>query len=364
VAIGFLAVALFAAPAGAEGPFRQALPGYEYRFPRDFFSHDDYRIEWWYYTGNLKDKSGRAFGYQLTFFRVGLEGAHEIPNPSTWAVRQIYFAHLTVSDIAEEKFYFFERINRKGLVQAGAESDRLLVWNENWRLTEENGAHRLTAMEAGTGVDLLLKPAKPLVFHGKGGISRKGDKPGSASHYFSYTRMPTAGTVSIAGRAYEVEGTSWMDREFSSSALDAELAGWDWFSLKLDSGHELMLYQLRRQGGGTSPYSSGTRVEPGGAARHLAREEFSIVLTDTWTSPNSQITYPSGWLIELPGEGARLEIVPEFEAQELYDLRSISGAYWEGSVRVTGTFAGRRILGRGYVELVGYGRPLVRNLPG
>jgi len=361
--LALLALGLLAAPAAAEGPFRDALPGDELHFPRDFYAHDDYRIEWWYYTGNLKDAAGRAFGYQLTFFRVGLAGAGENPNPSRWAVRQIYFAHLTVSDIAGEKFYFFERINRQGPRQAGAESDRLLVWNEDWLLREENGAHRLRARQAQTGVDLVLTPAKPLVLHGEGGLSRKGDRPGSASHYFSFTRMNTSGTVSIGGKDYVVEGTSWMDHEFSSSELDPGLAGWDWFSLKLDDGREIMLYQLRLKDGGVSRHSSGTRVEPDGTARHLAGGEFAIAARGHWTSPHSRIRYPSGWRIELPGEGARLEIVPDFEDQELHGLRSISGAYWEGSVRVTGVFDGRPASGRGYVELVGYGSPLIRNLP-
>ena len=116
--------------------FRPALPGYEYNFPQDHYSHDDFRIEWWYYTGNLESAEGKRFGYQVTFFRVALEGTKKIANPSKWKIGQIYFAHLTVTDIADQKFHFFERINRKGLMNAGAESDRFLVWNEDWVLTE------------------------------------------------------------------------------------------------------------------------------------------------------------------------------------------------------------------------------------
>jgi len=343
-------------------PFRAALPGYEYVFPRDHFSHDDFRIEWWYYTGNLESANGERFGYQVTFFRVGLEGTQKIVNPSKWKVDQIYFAHMTVSDLAGKKFHFFERINRKGLITAGAEPDRFLVWNEDWVLTDRGGAHRLKAIESGTGVDLKLTPIKPMVFHGEHGISRKGEQEGNASHYFSYTRMQTTGNVFIKGEKIQVTGTSWMDREFSSDQLNPKLAGWDWFSLKLDNDTEIMLYQLRRKGGGVDPFSSGTLVSADGVSRHLVKDDFSVEVTGDWTSEQTQTTYPAGWVITLADSSTRLKIRPDLADQELSNLRSISGSYWEGSVSIEGIFQGKPVQGKGYVELVGYGKPLKQEL--
>ncbi|MCH8156939.1 MAG: carotenoid 1,2-hydratase [Nitrospinae bacterium] len=345
-------------------PFRQALPGYVYRFPRDFDSHDDFRVEWWYYTGNLEEiGTGRSFGYQLTFFRVALDGSGRNPNPSKWNVGQVYFAHMTVTDLKAEKFYFFERINRKGIGNAGAHSSRLMVWNEDWFLTEKDSAHWLKAVESGTGIDLRLVPAKKLVTHGRNGISRKGKDKGNASHYFSFTRMQTEGTVFVKGKAYKVKGTSWMDREFSSNPLNAELSGWDWFSLKFDNNMELMLYQLRRKDGGVDPFSSGTLVQANGASRHIERDEFTVTPQGQWTSKRSGITYPAGWKIELPESGIHLTLVPDLSDQELFHLRSISASYWEGSVSVEGTVQGQAVKGKGYVELVGYGKALKQDLP-
>lgn len=344
-------------------PFRPALPGYEYSFPRDHYSHDDFRIEWWYYTGNLESKEGERFGYQVTFFRVALEGTKKIVNPSKWKIGQIYFAHMTVTDIRGKKFHFFERINRKGLINAGARSDRFLVWNEDWVLTERGGAQRMKAIESGTGVDLKLIPVKDMVFHGKEGISRKGEQEGNASHYFSYTRLETTGKVFIKGKSYEVTGTSWMDREFSSDQLNPKLVGWDWFSLKLDNNTEIMLYQLRQKDGGVDPYSSGTLVSADSASRHLVRDEFTVEVTGDWTSDATQTTYPAGWIITLKDSGTRLKIKPDLPDQELSHLRSISGSYWEGSVSIEGTYEGRPVKGKGYVELVGYGKPLKQELP-
>ena len=345
-------------------PFRQALPGYAYQFPRDMYSHDDFRIEWWYYTGNLEETAtARPFGYQLTFFRMVLDGSGKNPNPSKWNMGHIYFAHMTLTDVDGEKFHFFERINRKGMGNAGAHSRRLMVWNEDWFLTDMDDAHWLKAVESGTGFDLKLTPEKKIVIHGTDGISRKGRKEGNASHYFSYTRMNTSGTVFVQGKAYKVRGTSWMDREYSSDQLNDELAGWDWFSLKLDDRTELMLYQLRRKTGGADPFSSGTLVSGDGTSRHIKLEEFIITSQSQWTSQQSGITYPAGWKLELPGYGIQLTLSPDLPNQELYNLRSISASYWEGSVTAEGTVNGQPIKGKGYVELVGYGKALKQDLP-
>ena len=271
--------------------FQTALPGYQYEFPRDDFSHDEFRIEWWYYTGNLAGKSGRRFGYQLTFFRVGLEGDQPVDNPSKWKIDHIYFAHMTVSDIQNKKFHFFERINRKGINNAGAESDRFKIWNSDWSLTGNGNTHTLKALEGQTGIELNLTPIKKRVFHGKDGISKKGSEAGNASHYFSFTRMETEGSVFLKGEEFKVTGSSWMDREFSSDQLNPSLVGWDWFSLKLDNQTEVMLYQLRQKDDGIDPHSSGTLVAADESYQNISN--FSISPKSTWKSDQTGTTYPA-----------------------------------------------------------------------
>ena len=360
----WLIVGAGALASGAEeGPFREAVPGYVYQFPRDFRAHDDFRIEWWYYTGNLEGAQGQSFGYQLTFFRVALEAPQANSNPSRWKVGQVYFAHMTVSDMSGQKFHFFERINRKGLGNAGAESDHLHVWNEDWSLSGDGDVHHLKALEGGTGLELSLTPLKKIVEHGKDGVSQKGSEAGNASHYFSFTRMQTSGKIIVGGQEVEVRGTSWMDHEFSSNQLNDALAGWDWFSLKLDDQSELMLYLLRRKDGGIDPFSSGTLVLADGSSRHIEQQEFSVIPTGSWTSRRSGATYPSGWTLSLPQLGLQLQVEPDMEDQELYNLRSISSSYWEGSVSVKGVFQGTAVAGKGYVELVGYQKTLRQDLP-
>ena len=344
--------------------FSQVLPGYIYQFPKDFNSHDDFRFEWWYYTGNLEEiETARSFGYQLTFFRVALNNEGANLNESQWKLGHVYFAHMTLTDIDGEKFYYFERINRKGVGNAGANADRLMVWNEDWFLEGKGKMHSLKALESGTGIELQLVPEKKMVIHGNNGISKKGSEKGNASHYFSYTRMKTTGQIFVKGKAYNVIGSSWMDHEYSSNQLNDELVGWDWFSLKLDDKTELMIYLLRRKTGGVDSFSSGTFIAADGSSRHIKQEDFIVRPLSYWTSKKSGIVYPASWELELPHFGIKLTLSPDLNEQELYDLRSISASYWEGSISVEGTIRGNSIKGKGYVELVGYGKTLIQDLP-
>ncbi len=260
--------------ARADGPWRNADPSYRLELPRDHASHPDYKIEWWYYTGNLQAKDGRRFGYQLTFFRVGVDPAPR--NPSKWAVRDLFMAHAAVTDVDGRRYRFADRLNRAGVGWAGAATDRFDVWNEDWRVTlDAQGRHVLTAAHDRLAIALLLEPGKPWVAQGEQGYSRKGSAPGNASHYYSLTRMPTAGRLVVDGEAFEVSGTSWMDHEFGSSFLEPEQVGWDWFSIQLDEGTDLMVFQLRRRDGRPDANSSGTLVFADGRTRALGEGDFT-----------------------------------------------------------------------------------------
>ena len=214
--------------------------------------------------------------------------------------------------------------------------------------------HHLVASEGNWAIDLLLTPMKPPIIHGKDGISKKGEGPTQASHYYSLTRMGTHGTLRINGQLLEVQGTSWMDHEFGSNQLSGDQIGWDWFGLQLDSGTELMLYQIRRKDGGLDPFSSGTIIFPNGTSKHLAVGDFQVQSDDFWLSRNSGGTYPSRWEISIPGEAITLSLVPTVPNQELITTRSTGVTYWEGSVKVTGTLNGQPTTGKGYVEMTGY----------
>ena len=173
--------------------------------------------------------------------------------------------------------------------------------------------------------------------------------------------MKTEGSVFIEGNKIKVTGSSWMDHEFSSNPLNPKLVGWDWFSLKLDNQTEIMLYQLRQKDGGIDPHSSGTFISADESSQNISK--FSISPKSSWTSEHTQATYPAIWEIYLPESNTHLQVTPDFSDQELYNLRSIQGSYWEGSVTIKGTMKGKPVTGKGYVELVGYEKALKQDLP-
>lgn len=338
-------------------PFQQATAGYQYHFPKDHGSHPTYKTEWWYYTGHLQSKTGRSFGFELTFFRRAMPPGDIKTLPSKWSVNHVYLAHFAVTDITGKGFHFSEKLSREGLGKAGAEESRLHVWIDDWRAeaaTDRTGIHTLTAHDRTHALTLTLQPAKPLVTHGADGISRKGAGAGQASHYYSFTRLTTAGKLTINGEQFDVTGTSWMDHEFGSSDLGKDQAGWDWFSIQLEDHAELMLYRMRRADGSSDLASSGTVVAEDGQARRLAVTDFRIESTATWTSAESKATYPSRWRLTIPSLDLALDVTPLLADQELRTSRSTKVTYWEGAVAVTGTKQGRPVNGHGYVELTGY----------
>ena len=345
--------------------FRVAREGYRYTFPRDHGTHEAFRTEWWYYTGQLTAKDGRSFGYQLTFFRRSMPREQTNTLPSQWAVTQLYLAHFAVSDLSKGRFRYAEKISRAGLGKAGATDDRLHVWIDRWSAESPVATPAIQTLQAADGdlaIQLTVSPDKPLVVHGTGGISHKGSAPEQASHYYSLTRLATTGKLTIGNESFDVTGTSWMDHEFGSAELGKGLVGWDWFSLQLDDQRELMLYRLRHADGSADPVSSGTLIDRDGHGHHLAIGDFTLEPTSHWTSPTSKALYPQRWRLTIPSQQLSLELAPLMAEQELSTTRSTQVTYWEGAIEARGTTQGRPIQGKGYMELTGYAERFSKKL--
>ncbi len=343
---GLALLLLLACPASGQD-WKPALPGYEYKFPRDHGQHPDQKIEWWYYTGNLATADGHRFGYQLTFFRIG---ATPTPaNASPWALRDVWMAHFAVSDLTGGKYHHADRLNRAGPGLAGAATER--VWNEDWQARiAADGKMSLTATDRDFSIQLELSSGEKPVIHGQGGISQKGITPGNASHYYSLARMPTNGSVSVGGETFTVTGESWMDHENGTSFLEKGTQGWDWFSAQLSDGSELMLFQLR----GAAPGSNaGTLIKPNGTVIPLSADDFMLTPGKLWKSP-SGAQYPITWQIAVPKHQLTLECRAAMPNQEFSADSTPGLAYWEGAVEYSGASGDQKISGTGYLEMTGY----------
>ncbi|MHB8773063.1 MAG: lipocalin-like domain-containing protein [Syntrophales bacterium] len=350
----FLACCLLLLSAPASAQWKQAAGPYPWKFPRDHGAHPAYRTEWWYFTGNLSDATGARYGYQLTFFRQGIR--FKPPDPAgPWDIRDVYLGHFALSDITGKKFHYGERISRTGPGLAGAREENLDVWLLDWSARMQSNAIVLNARDKGMALDLTLLPRKPLVFHGRNGLSRKGPQEGQASYYTSFTDLETTGFLTTsANRRVVVKGRSWFDHEFGSNQLAAEQTGWDWFSLALSDGREVMLYFLRRSDGSVEPASSGTLVEPDGKTRHLSLAEITVTVLEHWKSPASSGRYPSRWAVRIPAAGIDLTVAAALADQELITKGSTAVTYWEGAIAGTGTSRNRPVTCQGYAELTGY----------
>lgn len=349
-----------AAPLGALPAIFTPDPGFTrvtspitLNFPKDDGPHPAYQTEWWYYTGNLQTSTGRHFGFELTFFRRALQPPSETPTrTSDLAASQVYMAHLALTDVQAGSFKAFERFSRGAGGLAGAQGSPVYsVWLEDWQVSQVGvDQYKLQAANGDIALNLTLDSLKEHILQGDGGYSQKGLGAGNASIYTSQTRLQTNGTIQTGGQKFTVTGFSWMDHEFSTSALSQDEVGWDWFALQLDDGSELTIYAIRRADGTPDPYARGTLVRADGSIVTLRPVDFSFQAQGEWTSPSSGARYPAGWKIQVPALGIDLTVSPYIPDQEL----RLSFVYWEGAARVTGVSGGKNVTGSGYVELTGY----------
>jgi len=336
---------------GAAAGFALALEPRRFEFPLDHGPHPAFRQEWWYVTGNLEATNGERFGFELTFFRVALEPPQAAaPGASAWRARGIYMAHFAVTDVSRQRFRSEQKLSRAALGLAGAQVPPLHVWLGDWSL-EASGtaAWHLRATQRGYAIDLLLEPQGAPVPNGIDGLSRKSDRPADATYYYSIPRLLVSGRLWRDGQLLGVTGLAWLDREWGSGGLGQREVGWDWFGLQLGDGTALMFYALRVRDGQRDAHSAGSWIAADGALHPLSNADVGIAVTNEWRSP-AGARYPAGWQLHIPSLALDLTIRPVLADQEL----QTTPRYWEGAVEVGGERAGKSLVGRGYVELVGY----------
>jgi predicted secreted hydrolase len=332
--------------AGDAAGFARALEVRPFSFPADHAAHPEFRNEWWYFTGNLASEQGRRFGYQLTLFRIALQ-PQPPERPSAWATRDVWMGHLAISDADAQRHREAERFARGAAGLAGARPQPLRIWLEDWTITAtDEGDWTINAATDDLALALELRPLRAPVLQGDRGLSRKSAEPGNASYYYSIPRLATRGRLRLDDAAFEVAGLSWLDREWSTSALAPDQEGWDWFALQFADGRDLMYYRLRRLDGSTDPLSAGSLVEADGTARPLDPERVQLEPLRWWTAADGT-RYPVAWRMTLD-TGETLTVDAVFDDQRM----DVSVRYWEGMVTVAA--ADGEPVGRGYLELAGY----------
>lgn len=317
----------------------------DFKFPQDHAAHDDFKTEWWYFTGNLFDELENRYGFQFTIFRNNLYP--ELQNLANWQRKNIYMGHMGLSDFKKSKFYSFEKFEREAIGLAGVKQEPLKVWLNHWYIKSQAQQDifplEIFAMEDGIGYKLILERVKNLVLQGDRGLSQKSKELGNASYYYSYTRLKAKGEVFIKDKTYKVQGLTWMDREWSTSALAEDQEGWDWFSLQLEDDSEMMIYQLRNKDGSIDEYSSGSYVDASGQKLSLVKEDFVLKALEYFDYQAH--SYPIKWSLAIKKLDLDLVVEAKFKEQ----VHDFSIPYWEGAIDVSGSKEGY-----GYLEMTGY----------
>ncbi len=343
-------MALLARPALAVEGYPDVVRGRALEFPRDHGAHPQYRTEWWYVTGWLRDGAGRDLGFQVTFFRNRPRIAED--NPSAFAPKQLLFAHAAIADPARGRLLHDQRAARAGFGLAEAREGLTDVRIDDWSIVLSGTTYRTRIPAQGFALELAFAPTQGRLLQGEGGYSRKGPAPAQASYYYSRPHLAVSGTLERDGRREAVAGTAWLDHEWSSEYLAAEAAGWDWIGINLADGGALMAFRIRAKSGGAF-WAGGALRAADGSVRVLAPREVDFVPLRSWRSPRSETTYPVAMRVR--AGTLEVELEPLMDDQELDSRPSTGTIYWEGAVRAV---QGGRLVGRGYLELTGYWRPL------
>ena|ERR1019366_6390988 len=340
-----------AAPAASAVPSYDAVtPGRAIEFPSDFGSHPGFRTEWWYVTGWLTTRAGEPLGFQITFFRTNPGVAGD--NPSSFAPRQLLIAHCAISDPQRGRLWQDQKIRRAGPGLADAARGDTDIRIDRWTLKRDAGIYTAAIDADEFSLHLTLSGTQPALLHGGSGMSRKGPSPRSASYYYSLPHLAVTGTVGRNGRLDAASGEAWFDHEWSSEYLDSEAVGWDWIGINLNDGAALMAFRIRGAHD-ESRWAGGTLRSADGQVKLLEPSDLRFASTRIWRSPRTGISYPVQWRVQLGSKEIDLE--PLLDDQE-NDTRLSTGAiYWEGAVRA---YQAHRLVGRGYLELTGYGEKL------
>ena len=326
--------------------FESVVPGRTLIFPRDHYPHEDFKIEWWYLTANLKDANGSEYGVHWTLFRQAMNA--EV-NPGGWESNQTWMAHTAIS--TPRGFSFSQRFARGGIGQAGVaglvDGIGFEAWMDDWTWKGPDKSPFPATLTAGTTegrFELSLAASDNLVLQGEEGFSQKSEY-GQASYYYSQPFVDIRGTLWEDDLPIIVSGKGWLDREWSSQPLASNQDGWDWISLHLNDGSALMVYQLRHDSG--EHYISGSWVNKEGKKVILRPGDLSLTPLHNTKITLTRYTkiLPLHWEILVPS----LDIQLTVGAIRPNSWLETAFPYWEGPVKISGTHNGS-----GYMELTGY----------
>ena len=333
-----------------------ANPNYMLSLPYDHRSHEDFDIEWWYLTANLKDKYGAIYGLQWTLFRFRTPVAHnknDQQSLTSWNNDQVFMAHASIHSI--NTHWFSEKFARGGVGNAAVEANPLTLEIDDWKWISTTSNENLLpstltfsasgANSSAISAHMELSQTGPFVLHGDNGYSVKSTGK-HASHYYSAPFISISGMLTIAGideeyQEIQVSGDAWFDQEWTSQLLDADTLGWDWLSLHLQDGSKIMAFRMRLKD--QSDYVTGSYITKEGIQKTLPPGSIKLIPLTVKNVIGKDL--PLTWNLHIPSEDINIVVASIKDNQ----WNNATIPYYEGMVEVTGSHKGN-----GFIELSGY----------
>jgi predicted secreted hydrolase len=264
----------------------------------------------------------------------------------------LIFAHAALALPDRGRLLSDQRAARGGFGLAEASERTAEVHIDDWTLALHEDVYHARVAARDFAFSLEFRMTQPPLQQGENGVSRKGPLAEQASYYYSVPQLALTGTITVDGRERAVAGVAWLDHEWSSTYLAPEARGWDWTGINLDDGGALMAFRIRDRAG--DPFWSGGSFRDAQQRQTtFDRDGVRFEPLRKWRSPRTNIEYPIAFRVSAGASDLVLE--PLFDDQEEDARASVGAIYWEGAVRALNNGAP---VGRGYLELTGYGEPL------
>ena len=308
--------------------------------PADEAPHD-FQTEWWYWNLHINEATASTqvpipapgqFAIHYVLFQVQEQETN----------RTLYVAHVGLADAVRGTYHSAERV-----LAADSPATDFDFALGKWLMAAgpQQGSYRLRASAGDVVFDLQLRAvAQPLLHNGDGLVDFE---EAGVTYYYTLPRLAVAGTIAVAGRDLTVAGTAWMDKQWGN--FQPLQLSWDWASVQLDSGYDLMLTKLRdREDNLLAAYGTLGR---GGAGTHLGPNDFTLepVHGHDWVSPVTGFRYPTSWRLAVPGEAIDVTLTALVEEAE-FRSNVLGVVYWEAGMEVSGSHTGQA-----FVELTGRG---------
>ncbi len=247
-------------------------------FDREWGIHKNNR-EWWYATGIVHDEEGNMYSYQYTLLHL----AFGIFVPKV--------AMVALTDYKEKRHYYLQTLAGKKAKVYVDENEASVSGVASAK--KNSGGINIKLWHKDFTLDVDCAYGKGPVWHCDNGFLQMGiDDAKATTLYYSWTNMPTTGTLTLNGVQKKITGKTWFDKQGGTYNMANMSCHWEWFSLRFFDDEEVMLFTFPHN---EIPEFDGTFIGKDGAYHRLN----NYTIESTSVTEFNGLKWSSGWKLHM-----------------------------------------------------------------